>query len=143
MAESLMKYFEPKREIVPTIIWIWGESGSGKTRWVYENYTEVFRPVSHKWWEGYDGHKTVLIDDIRADWCTWREILTLLDVYPLKVECKGGSRQLLAETIILTCDRPPEGVWCNSEDVNQLHRRISEIRELHRITQKSGGNTSP
>lgn len=127
MAENLFKYIEPQRKTAPKVIWRYGETGLGKTKWVYENYTEVFTPISFKWWEGYDGHKVVLIDDIREDWCTFAEFLRLTDKYPMRVECKGGSRQLLATTIIITCPLHPSNVWTTNEDNTQLLRRISDI----------------
>ena len=49
---------------------------------VYEENTNVFRPLNYKWWEGYDGHEVVLLDDIRKDFCKFHELLTLLDIYP-------------------------------------------------------------
>jgi len=131
MAEGLMKYCEPTREVKPNIIWRWGEPGSGKTRWVYDNYEDIFTPVSFKWWEGYDGHKTVLIDDIRGSWCLWNEFLKLTDRYAFRVECKGGSRQLLAENIIITAPFPPCDIWRTIENKRQLYRRITEIHKCY------------
>lgn len=126
-AESLMKYVEPVRTEAPTVIWRYGKAGTGKTKWIYENYTEVFVPVSYKWWEGYDGHKTVLLDDLRGDFCKYHEFLKLIDRYPFRVECKGGSRQLLATTIIITSPHHPKEIWDTIEEKKQLLRRISEI----------------
>lgn len=132
-AEALMKYIEPVRTQPPKVIWRYGGAGVGKSKWVYENYTEVFVPVSYKWWEGYDGHKTVLLDDLRGDFCKYHEFLKLIDRYPFRVECKGGSRQLLAETIIITSPYHPKEIWDTIEDKKQLLRRITKIEE---ITQK-------
>lgn len=129
-AELLMKYVEPERKIAPKIIWRFGQARSGKSRWVYENYSEVYTPISFKWWEGYDGHKVVLIDDLRADWCPFAEFLKLTDRYPYKVEFKGGSRQLLAETIIITSPFHPTQVWDTDEDMEQLLGRIHSIEEI-------------
>lgn len=126
-AESLMKYLEPQRKVPPKVIWRYGGAGTGKTKWIYENYTEVFTPISFKWWEGYDGHKTVLIDDLRGDFCKYHEFLKLTDRYAYRVECKGASRQLLAETIIITSPYHPEEIWDTIEDKKQLLRRIHEI----------------
>lgn len=127
MAEGLMKYFEPKRMDPPTIIWRYGETGAGKSKWVYDKFgTEVFTPTSFKWWEGYDGHKVVLIDDIRDDWCKFHEFIKLTDRYPYRVECKNGSRQLLATTIVITSPYHPRECWETWEDKDQLVRRIEE-----------------
>ena len=50
--------------------WRWGKAGLGKTRYVWEKHgLSVYTPTTYKWWEGYDGHKVVLIDEFRGDWC--------------------------------------------------------------------------
>ena len=127
--ELYMKYCE--EESVRTeleVINIYGSSGKGKTRYVYEKETNVFRPINYKWWEGYDGHEVVLLDDIRKDYCKFHELLTLLDIYPFRVECKGGSRQLRAKKIYITTPIPLVEMWRNDwrsdEDIYQLSRRI-------------------
>lgn len=134
MAEALMKYVEPVRTWEPHVIWRWGATGVGKTRWVYQNYKyeDVFVPINFKWWEGYDAHEVVLLDEIRGDFCKYHEMLKLLDGIPLRVESKGGSRQLLAKTMIITSCYHPEDLWNTIEDKTQLLRRIDSIEEIHR-----------
>ena len=36
---------------------------------------------NYKFWEGYDGHDNVIIDDIRGDFCKFHQLLKLLDRY--------------------------------------------------------------
>ena len=52
----------------------------------------------------------------------------------MKVELKGSSMELSATTFIITCSQRPEVIWHGKteEDVTQLIRRISEIKEFHR-----------
>lgn len=131
MCETILKYNEPKRPIGPiTFIWCYGDTGTGKSKWAYESHDDIFRPVSYKWWEGYDAHKTVLIDDFRKDWCKFHELLTLTDIYPYKVECKGGSREVQFDTIIITTPFHPEQTYETREDINQLLRRITLIKKF-------------
>lgn len=131
MAEKYLQYKEKQREIKPiNFIWIHGPTGVGKTRYVYDNYTDVFRPLNFKWWEGYDNHETVLIDDFRKTFCTWDELLRLTDIYPFRVETKGGSRHVKFTTIIFTSPEPPKDLWGFTEDVEQLLRRITKIIHL-------------
>ena len=80
-----------------------------------------------KWWEGYDAHPNVLIDDFRKDFCTFHELLRILDRYPYRIEVKGTSRQLLAKRIIITCPYHPEIIYDTREDIGQLLRRITKI----------------
>lgn len=139
MAELWLKYNEPKRPIDPKSIqihWRWGKTGSWKTRKCWESHpiNEVYTPTTYKWWEGYDGHKIVLIDELRADWCTFGQLLKLLDIYPYTVETKGGSRQIQATTWYITSSYPPENLYNPNtfgaeERVDQLLRRLTSIKE--------------
>ena len=130
-AELYLKYKEPKRPIAPIeVIWIYGSSGKGKTKKVYDDNSgnDIFTPITHKWWEGYDGHEIVLIDDIRRDYCKFHELLKLLDIYPFRVETKGGSRQVQFKKIYITAPYSPTTMWegrCD-EDLLQLTRRITQ-----------------
>lgn len=129
MGEFLLKYLEKPREIKKIdVYWLWGESGSGKTKWVYDKFgTEVFRPVNEKWWEGYDGHKIVLLDDFRPEFCSFVRLLQLTDIYPFKVECKGGSRHIQYHTIIITAPVDASTMWRGEtkESLEQIKRRIT------------------
>lgn len=118
------------------VYWFWGATGTGKTRWVWEHETEVYVPVSYKWWQGYTGQKVVLIDDFRGSWCLFSELLKLLDRYPIQVETKGGSVHLQVEKWYITSCYHPENVYKEREDINQLLRRLTEVR---RFTQPEFG----
>lgn len=139
MAEAWLKYHEAKRPIspAPEIHVRWGPPGTGKTRYVWDKYPldEVFQPTSYKWWEGYDGHKVVLIDEFRANWCTFGQLLRLLDRYPYTVEVKGGSRQIQATVWYITSSLHPRdwydpGHFNASERVEQLLRRLTTVTEV-------------
>ena len=129
--ELYLKYKEKKRPVQPiNIIWIYGSSGRGKTRKVYDDNSgnDIFTPTSYKWWEGYDSHSIVLIDDFRRDFCKFHELLKLTDIYPFRVETKGGSRQAQFKTLYITAPYSPTAMWegrCE-EDLYQLTRRITQ-----------------
>lgn len=131
-AESLLKYQEKKRSWKPTVKWYFGPTGSGKTKTAVEeagdNYWMSGRNL--KWWEGYDGHENIIIDDFRADFCTFHELLRILDRYEYRIEVKGSSRQLLAKNIWITCPKEPEEIYSTREDILQLIRRIDEIKKF-------------
>lgn len=125
--EMIFKYKQNNERKAPEVVWYWGPSGTGKTRQAVEEAGQDMWMSSRnlKWWDGYDGQKNVIIDDFRADFCTFHELLRILDRYPMRVELKGGSRLLEAEKIWVTSAHAPEHVYPNcGERVDQLLRRI-------------------
>lgn len=132
MAECILKYHEQSRKEKPYVRWFWGPTGTGKSKLAYEILgDECYTCLSTgKWFEGYDGHEFVLIDDMRKDFLKFHELLRLLDRYAMRVECKGGSRQFRATQIIITSCHAPHTLFDTREDVQQLIRRIDEIKEF-------------
>jgi len=129
LCQAILAYKEPQRPVAPIkVIWFWGATGLGKTKEVYNRHQldSIYRPISYKWWDGYDGHKIVLLDDFRKDFCKFHELLTLLDIYPYRVECKGGSRQIQADTFYITSAFGPADLYDGREDIEQLLRRVTE-----------------
>ena len=126
----LFKYLEPKREIKPIeVIWYFGIAGSGKTKKVFDTEVNIFRPTSYKWWEGYDNHKVVLLDDWRPDWCGFDKLLKLTDIYPFRIQTKGGSREVQYDKIYITSHLSPREYFETMEDAeyDQLKRRITVL----------------
>lgn len=128
MAEVWLKYNEEGRDFQPEVRWYHGSTGSGKTKsaveWLGPDY---YTPLNFKWWEGYDAHENVLLDEVREDYCNLNDMLKMLDRYKYRVECKGGSRQLLAKKIAITSPYPPDKLFGQREDMKQLFRRIKDV----------------
>lgn len=140
MAEIHFKYFEEPRRFKPEVFWFYGASGSGKTREAYDicekSETVDFYVCmeSNKWWEGYDAHADIIIDDYRPEFSSFKTFIKLLDRYECRIECKGGSRQLKASRIFITTPLSPSDTWKyhTNEDLYQLTRRITEIKHFVR-----------
>lgn len=134
-AELLVRYIEPKRNWPMDVRWYWGPTGSGKTRRAVEEAgPEVWMSAhSLQWWDGYDGHENVILDDFRGDFCPFHTLLRILDRYEFRVMVKGGSRQLLARTIWVTSCVPPQDAYPGcSERMDQLLRRITSVVQMER-----------
>lgn len=138
MAARLL--FQPRRNWKTEVFWFYGETGTGKSRQAYEAYPDAYTKMpSCKWWDGYDGQDTVIVDDYRRDLCTFSELLRLFDRYPMQIETKGGTQQFLAKRIIITTPKSPRDTWAGrtEEDLQQLLRRIEHVQYFPRLF--SGG----
>lgn len=132
-AEVMLKYLEQPRNWKPEVIWLWGKTNVGKSHLAMQLCPNAWCSADHsKWFEGYDAHENVVLDELREDWCPFTTMLRLLDKWPYRIEFKGGSRQFLARKIVITSAQPPHVVYANrkGEDLQQLGRRIDQIVEI-------------
>lgn len=131
MAEVILRYREKPRDWKPEVWWFYGATGTGKSKKAYEMMPNAYTCMSTgKWFEGYDAHEDVIVDDMRKDFLKFHELLRFLDRYPLRIEVKGGSRQFLAKRIIITSCHHPSQLFDTREDIQQLLRRIDHIEEF-------------
>lgn len=131
--EKLSVHLQVPRNSKPIVTWLWGPTGSGKTKYVFDKESDLWvSGVDLRWFDGYEDQDAVLFDDFRGDMCKFRVLLRLLDRYPMKVEVKGGMREWRPKRIYITsCKRPDDvynkDMFDNEERVDQLLRRIDEI----------------
>lgn len=127
-----LTYLEEGRNWKPEVLWVWGSTGCGKSRYSREILNSPYtKSDGTRWWPGYDRHEDVIIDDFRDSWWSLTEMLSLLDCYEKRVECKGGYRQFLARRIVITSAKHPQDCYSNvGEDIRQLLRRIDDIVHL-------------
>lgn len=139
-AFDLMPIVGQQRNWYTEVRWYYGPSGTGKTRDAVQEFSSTPEDLFFKssgtkhWWQGYDGQPNIIIDDIRPEDYTFQYLLGLFDRYPFTVETKGGSRQFLAEKIIVTCPFSPETFLSKMDSAygekhDQFHRRISLVKE--------------
>ncbi|ACQ78163.1 putative Rep protein [Circovirus-like genome RW-D] len=153
--EKLQKYYTVHRPR-PRVVWIYGPAGSGKTDKAYSiSGPDVYKSdlIKEGWFDGYDRHRSIIIDDLeidRDDKKTFGLLLSLLDKNPQKVNVKGSSASILADTIVITCQQAPWHIWYHPSDnmslpfkhmatreeierdvdLRQIMRRITEIIHL-------------
>lgn len=117
----------------PEVIWVYGPPGTGKTRMAFDSTDDLYSKDCTKWWDGYYGQATTLIDDIRDDSFSYRYLLRMLDRYPFQVQTKGGYIQFNSKIIYITSPLHPEEFSVRAapwEDMQQLLRRITTIIKL-------------
>jgi len=130
---------EPPRDVSepPTVYWLYGSTGTGKTRRAYEfghNVFPDFEPWACsnnlQWFDGYDGQSAVIFDDFRAKGISFPFLLRLLDRYPLRVPIKGGFVDWKPKLIFVTtphaiCTTFSKRAEHIPEDIEQLKRRVT------------------
>ncbi len=128
-AQLLKGIFSKKRNTKPIIMWLYGSTGMGKTRFVYDNYEDIYSADNGKWFDGYEQNNVILVDDYRRDFMKFHILLKFIDRYAFTREYKGGTLQIDSKYIIFTSPKHPYKVWRNrtSEDIEQLLRRIDII----------------
>lgn len=102
------------------VIWIWGKSGTGKTRCVME-LNDVFKlDPPYKWFDGYEGESIILIDDYKEGQIERGYLLNLLDGYRMRLETKGSHTWAKWTCVYITSNyAPPED--------NALKRRLTVV----------------
>jgi len=128
------------------VLTLYGATGMGKTYAAVnvlaggKDYYMAECP-SHKdsklWFDGYEGQKTLILDDFSGDFCAFRFLLRLLDKYKLKVEVKGGHAWAVWTTVVITSNIHPSG-WYSSVDLAPLKRRLTENGSEIRLTTERG-----
>ncbi|AAR83499.1 Rep-like protein [Canarypox virus] len=130
-AEKWVTWMDKERNEKPEVIWIFGESESGKTILAKQmsQGKKTYWKNKSKWWNGYDKEEVCIIDDLRSRDMIFTQLLRLLDRYPYKVEFKGGSREFNSKIIIITSIKDPSRVYKNieCETYQQIKRRIDRI----------------
>lgn len=118
----------------PEVLVLYGETGSGKTRFVYDNnpLESIFRMESeYKWFDGYQDHPVVLFDEFM---CQFKLgfFLQLLDRYPIRVQVKGGFVNWNPKKIYITSNFKPD-LWyqkCPQASRDALKRRITNVTHM-------------
>lgn len=140
-AEKWLTYNEPQRNWEVDVQWFYGPTGTGKTKAAKELLPDAYwKANGSKWWDGYDGHEDIIIDDLRAEDFPFNRLLRILDRYPCRIEYKGGYRQLLARNVIITSPKPPGDTYPElvGEDMGQLKRRIRRTVRFSDVNDDGG-----
>ena len=147
--EKLQKYHDVYRPR-PRVFWIYGPGGSGKTDRAYKLAgSDVYKVDQFEkgWFDGYDRHRSIIIDDLEVDTddtLLFKTLLSVLDKNPYRANVKNSTTPIVADTIIITSQKAPWDIWKNygfvgdpcaemyegNIELRQVMRRITEVIHL-------------
>lgn len=138
---------KPRDSAIPKEVEVYfGPTGCGKTRKAHEENPDAYlwTPSQKTWFDGYDGHKTVIMDEFRGQ-IAFGFLLGILDRYPMKVEVKGNMVQFSPDKVIITSPVSPEYWYQNLENkdglMDQLRRRITKTVDMTPYVMPSSPDT--
>lgn len=124
---------EPKRDWVTEVIYLWGDSGSGKTRRAVEDGAKILQ-YKEPFVMGYDGEDVVCFDDVDENTFDRHFLIQATDRYAIDCMIKGGKRNWKPRKIYFTSNFPPWQIY--PFNIKEMDRRYTEI--THMTLKKNG-----
>lgn len=111
------------------VFYLWGHTGTGKTKSVWEQEENLFVFPGRGWFDGYRGQEAALFDDFRGgeDGIEFGYLLRLLDRYPMDVPIKGGFVDWRPKRIYITSNLELDALYVG-HDKAPFRRRLKEER---------------
>ncbi len=123
------KYRETWRDLEVT--YIWGETGTGKTRNVMEKYgyRNVYRVTDYQHpFDGYKGQDVIVFEEFRSSLYI-QEMLKLIDGYPLELPCRYNNKIACYTKVFLISNIPLSQQYCNVQ-MNEFESYRAFLRRI-------------
>ncbi len=113
--------------------WVVGDTGNGKSRYARKRWPDYFDKAPNKWFIGYKGQTTVLIDDLQPEHCVYLSwyIKRWADLYAYPYESKGGGGNMRPKHIVITSQYTISECFPDLKKCNAISRRFKEIHLIH------------
>lgn len=131
----LQLMYAEERKVMTELHIYHGRTGTGKSHRAFtENPGAYYKDVTSTWWDGYEEHPCVIIEDFRGQ-IALDTFLRLVDKYPLRVQVKGGYRQFTSAKIVVTSNLHPDQWWNDQQkgyaaSYAAFKRRITNLEEM-------------
>jgi hypothetical protein len=109
----------------------YGASNTGKSYYASRAAPNAYWKEASKWWDGYDGESTIIMDEFNGSWFpydTWKRVL---DHYKYQGEIKGGSIAAAWTSVYIISNVHPS-CWYADGKWNKLQtqRRITSVYRM-------------
>lgn len=121
----------------------YGPAGSGKTSRVFGKHSLDSIYVlsigdgtkNSLWFDDYQGEEILLLDDFYGN-IKYSFLLRILDIYPLRVQCKGSYTYVNFKTIYITSNQSINEMFSGVLDTSALIRRITSEKKINKKSER-------
>ena len=118
-------------------VYIWGETGAGKTRSIMERYgySKVYRVTDYAHpFDNYKGQDVILFEEFRSS-LPFGAMLNYLDGYPVELPCRYANKIACYTKVYLVSNIPlheqyPNVQQSEPESWNAFQRRIHDVQYI-------------
>ena len=114
-------------------LWIYGPPGTGKSHSARNIAPTAFLKPQSKWWDGYNGQHTVILDDLDTN-VLGHYLKIWSDKYACTGETKGGTIHLHHQLFIVTSNYSPNELW--RDDAHMLAAVERRFNIIHKTEKK-------
>ena len=110
----------------------WGRTGVGKSRLAHLLASDPWIWTGTTWFDGYVGHRDVIMDDFRDEDLPIQTVLRLFDRYPMQVPVKGSFVPWCPRRIFVTSNLGPECLYAmaHPDQKAAFMRRLTEVFQI-------------
>lgn len=129
--------YNKKRDWFTRGIWYWGPTGTGKSFKALEGYsreTHYISPGDGRWFDGYDGQETFVINEYRGGIgeASFTDLLQMCDWVPHWLSRRGKEPiPFMSKVVIITSSMSPTEIFQtrvgSADSIAQLERRFTVV----------------